>query len=246
MNVYDFADKLLEKLSEMRKTMENLDVNEGTYAYISNLLIDNEILPDYERLNLLRIEKSDELASKHRLKGNELFRDRKYFQALCSYNESLCFAPPDSEAMGLGFANRSAVYLEIGEFNHCRTNIKLAKQFKYPSKSFYKLDRREQSCLQQNNVKPKLYDSLRLARKPNPKYPFIADCLKLKRNLSFGRHIVTSSNLKTGEIIAIERPFSALLLPCCATKRCALCLGQFQLDLLPCPCCTLGKNSLSF
>lgn len=243
MNVYDFADKLLEKLSGMRITMENLAVNEQSYDYISNLLTANELFPNYERLNLLKIAKSDEMATKHRLRGNELFRDRKYFQALCAYNESLCFARPDSEAIGLGFANRSAVFLEIGEFGRCRKNIELAKRFKYPEKNFYKLDKREQSCPETNNLKPEECDSLHLTLKPNRKYPFIADCLKMKRNVNFGRHIVTNSELKTGEVIAIEPSFSALLLPSCLAKRCTNCLGQFQLDLLPCPRCTSGKNN---
>lgn len=242
MNVYDFADKLLEKLSEMQITVSDLDVNDETYDYISGLLIDNELLPNYERLKLLRIEKCDELATKHRLRGNELFRDRKYFRALCAYNDSLCFAPPDSEAMGLGFANRSAVFLEIGEFNHCRKNVELAKKFNYPKRNFFKLEKRELSCPEQNKQKPNENGALRLTYKANSKYPFIADCLKLKRSVSFGRHIVTSSNLKTGDIIAIEQPFSALLLPNCTNKRCANCLGQFQLNLLPCSRCTSGKN----
>lgn len=242
MNVYDFADKLLEKLSGMRITVSDLDINGDTFDYINKLLIDNELFPNYERLNLRRIAKSEKLATEHRLRGNELFRDRKYFQALCAYNDSLCFATHDSEVMGLAFANRSAVFLEIEEFNHCRMNIELARRFRYPKKNFFKLEKREQACPEQNIRKQDECDTLRLSHKPSSKYPFIADCLTLNRSVSFGRHIITRSDLKTGDIIAIERPFSALLLPNCASKRCANCLGQFQLNLLPCPRCTSGKS----
>lgn len=241
MNAYGYADKLLEILGNAPV------INDESFTYIKSRLEENQLVPDYSKINMLKREKSDDFAYKYRLKGNQLFRDRKYFNALCAYNESLCYAPTDSESMGLAFSNRSAVYLEVHEFNLCKENIALAKEFKYPNNKFGKLKSREKMCsLKEKEAKPKPKKSspLCLGSKPNPKYPFIMDCLKLRSSSDYGRHIITDRTLQTGEVIAIEKPFSGLLLPSYANKRCTNCLGQFLLNLLPCPLCTLGKYNL--
>lgn len=241
MNVYDFADKLLEKISDKPWTLENLEITSTTFDFIRDRLKENNLLPDYDKFHLFKEKKSDELALNHRLRGNEFFKNRKYFSALCAYNESLCFAEAESEMLGLSYANRSAVFLEIQEFNHCRENIELAKQFKYPETNSNKLHTRERLCGESHEIKTDERKTLRLTNKPNPKYPFVADCLELRCSEELGRHIVTERTLKTGEVIAIERPFGSMLLPNCVVKRCTNCLQQNQLNLLPCTSCTSGK-----
>lgn len=239
MNAYGYADKLLEILCNAPV------INDESFAYIKSRLEENQLVPDYSKINLLKREKSDDVAYKYRLKGNQLFRDRKYFNALCAYNESLCYAPTDSESMGLAFSNRSAIYLEVLEFNLCKENIALAKEFRYPNNKFAKLKRREKMCsLKEKEAKPKKSSPLCLGSKPNPKYPFISHCLKMRSSSDYGRHIITDRTLLTGEVIAIEKPFSGLLLSSYANKRCTNCLGQFLLNLMPCPGCTLGKYNL--
>lgn len=242
-NVHDYADKLLEILSEERLDADSLKITENTFDSVRNLLNNNQLFPNYEGLNLLKIHKSDDLASEHRLRGNLLFNDQKYFSALCAYNDSLCYAELGSESVGLAYANRSAVFLKIQEFDLCQKNVKVAKDFGYPKNLFSKLDTREKIC---NKKKRERNSSevftLQLSNKSNPKYPFMAECLRLKCNSEFGRHIVTETDLKPGEIIAIEKPYCSLLLSNFSAKRCANCLGQIKLNLLPCPCCTSGKT----
>lgn len=242
-NVYDYADTLLEQLSEHPIPTEKFETNKETFLYVRDLLNEKHLFPNYMALNLLKTNKSNEKALKCRMKGNEMFKSRKYFSALCAYNESLCHAESNSEALGIAFANRSAVYLEIGEFDRCRDNIRLAKMFGYPKGKFIKLDQREGICCGRKRKTLKTQqNSLRLSHKPNPKYPFVADCLTLQNNELFGRHIVTSEVLKAGDIIAVEPPFSALLLPSCVNLRCTFCFNQCKLNLLPCPGCTAGKT----
>lgn len=206
------------------------------------MLIQSKLMPCYEKLNLLKKEKSNEIALKCRLKGNELFKDRKYFSALSSYNESLCYSEASTESLGLSFANRSAVYLEIDEIEYCVDNIKLAKASNYPEHQKSKLKARLERCSAKKEEKKIYRHPLSISIKSNKQYPFIADCLRLKRSAEFGRHIITEKALKTGEIIAIERPFSALLLPHHTRTRCTNCLGRFHLNLLPCSGCTHGMT----
>lgn len=57
-------------------------------------------------LNISEIRKSDDSAAKLRIAGNQLYRECKYDEALVSYNESICYAEPKSDQLGMGYANR--------------------------------------------------------------------------------------------------------------------------------------------
>lgn len=82
------------------------------------------------------------------------------------------------------------------------------------------------------------HDFFKLSHPPNPKIPFIAECLELKSEEQFGRYIVTNKRLKPGEIIAIEEPFCKCLLRGENYKYCCNCLNDNSLYLIPCPNCT--------
>lgn len=245
MNVYDYADKLLDKLSDEPLTIDKITVenNQDIFENIRNLLKQHKLLPDYNNLNLSREQKSSELATKHRLKGNELFKDRKYFSALCDYNVSLCHAETNSDDLGLAFANRSAVFYEIGEFRLCKENINLAKEFGYPSNKLKKLERRERKCHSRLKGKLRELSLLQITRTTRTKYPFVTDCLRLGDNSEYGRHIVTDCDLNIGEIVAIDRPYCGLLLTEFHNKRCTNCLRQFKMNLVPCAKCTSGEEN---
>jgi hypothetical protein len=160
----------------------------------------------------------------------------------------LCYAPPDSEEIALAYANRSLVYFELGHFEKALQNIQLAKDHNYPKNLIEKLNEREAQCLEVlNNVtthKPSQeLESIR-AKHLNLKIPgnkkmpyYIADCLELKKNVQFGRHIVTNQDLKVGTVLAIEEPFSKIVLAHVRYERCANCLAKNHLNLLPCDSC---------
>lgn len=241
MNVYDFVDKLLDKLSNVPTTIDKISIgnNKETFDNVKDLLKDCE---PFENLDLSGNKKSKDLSTKHRLKGNELYEQKKYFSALCAYNQSLCYAENGSEDLGLAFANRSAVYFEINEFDLCKENIKLANENGYPSSKFEKLAKREKNCFKGIKTNVRKQNLLQITQRPNMKYPFIADCLKLKDDEEFGRHIVTDKSLNTGEIVAIDRPFCSILIAKCRVTRCTNCLCQCKMNLFPCRNCASGKK----
>ncbi len=67
----------------------------------------------------------------------------------------MCFAPSDTDAVGLAFANRSAVYSEMGYYEKALENIELARNNNYPSVKLNKLKEREDQCLDKMSNKPK-------------------------------------------------------------------------------------------
>jgi SET and MYND domain-containing protein 4 len=196
--------------------------------------------------------KSDAKAEKLRAEANRHYVQKDFYDALLKYNESLCFAEAESENMGLAYANRSAVYIEMRLFDKCLRNIELAKLNHYPEKNLEILNKRASKCAEmakQQKVESgqdDVWSCFQLSHPPNGKLPFIADCLELKSDMKYGRHIVTNRLLNVGDIIAIEEPAFKVIkadsrYSTCfesnAFQRCANCLHENLLSLIPCPSC---------
>lgn len=201
--------------------------------------------------------KSTEKSNSLRIEGNKFYSERNFHAALLKYNESLCHAKPASENVGLGYANRSAVYFEMKLYEICIKNIDLARRHQYPEKNFEILLKREEKCKEcirdQKPFKPP--DSknfFKLSYEAHKKLPFIVNCLEVKCNEKYGRHIITNQSLKVGDIIAIEKPFCAVLLSeskfieipeSNIYQQCSNCLKDNALDLIPCSTCCKGNSN---
>jgi SET and MYND domain-containing protein 4 len=110
-------------------------------------------------------------------------------------------AERDSVERSHAYANRSAVYLEVKEYQLCLDNIQLARNSGYPVEKLQTLKDREEKCknMMESEVKSDDDDPwnfFKLSYPANEKIPFIADCLELKKNEKFGRHIVTNRGKK--------------------------------------------------
>ena len=73
------------------------------------------------------MSKNNKEAEKCRAAGNKLFFQGNYCEAILAYNHSLCYAETGSEAVGLGYGNRSAVYFRLEEYELCLSSIEMAK-----------------------------------------------------------------------------------------------------------------------
>lgn len=197
--------------------------------------------------------KSNEKSEALRVEGNKFYSQRNFFKAVLKYNESLCFAEPESENVGLAYANRSAVYYEQRLYDRCLRNIELAKSQHYPENNFGILDKREEKCkeMMMKEIRKSLdpWNFYKLSYPPNKKIPFIVDCLELKSSEKFGRYVVTNRSLKVGDIVSIEKPFCSVLLSeskfhaipdSNIYQRCTGCLRDNGLDLIPCISCSKG------
>ena len=190
--------------------------------------------------------KSSDKSKALRCEGNDFYKQRKFFDALLKYNESLCFAENGTENAGHAYANRSAIYLEMKLFDECLNNIQLAFSHNYPEKNFDVLKKREEKCREmmknQSKKRPARDDDFfKLSHPQNKKVPTIVDCISLQVNKKYGRHIVTNRSLAVGDIIAIDEPFSKILKKEFLHQRCCQCFKSNNFDLLPCSGCTEGK-----
>jgi hypothetical protein len=129
----------------------------------------------------------------------------------------------------------------------------MAKANSYPEKNFHILDKRKEKCnemMKNENKENKTddpFDFIKLSYDSNPRLPFVVDCLELKHSDRFGRYIITNRDLNVGDILAIEEPHFKILksdsrYDSCHEmnkyQRCAVCLQDNLLDLIPCSMCT--------
>lgn len=159
--------------------------------------------------------KSNFFAVIYRETGNRHFQKREYFESLMQYNRSLCCAI-GNEAISMAYANRSAVYMKLNHFNLCLENIQLARDNNYPREKMEKLDKREKECKE-------------LMKK-----------LELRKDKK-GVHVITTRDLSTGDILAIEEPTFAMLYHRSRLHRCNFCIKDSLMNMIPCTGCAMGK-----
>jgi SET and MYND domain-containing protein 4 len=189
--------------------------------------------------------KNSKKAETFRNEGNSEFRQSKFYEALISYNKSLCHAENNSEKLGLAYANRSAVYLEMKQADKCLENIELARANKYPNEA--RLRERQQKAenlkkTQREDPENDPANFFKLSYPPNEKHPSIANCLEIHRNDQFGRHVVTKRALNPGDIVCCEPMIVKTTFGRGNYKRCRNCLKSNYLNLIPCDKCSMGKS----
>lgn len=194
----------------------------------------------------MSVNKSADKADIWRNDGNESFNKGDFLEALVAYNKSLCHAPPGSQQLGLAYGNRSAVYLKAKMFRKSLQNVQLAREHGYPTDKLAKLNEREQKCLKlmEQNVETDRLSFFKLSHPANEKIPFIASCIKLRESEKFGRYVITTSDLKPGDIIAIDEPIYKFVDVEVRQRRCAHCMKSNELSLIPCESCADSKFEL--
>lgn len=179
-------------------------------------------------------------ADEFRLKGNAFYAKQKYFEALVNYNKSLCFAPPESEKAALVYANRSAVYLENKLYEKCLVNIERAELLNYPNPEILQ-KRRERCHDEKNNNDPRFKrHKFELSYLPHKKFPFMVECLELRKDEIGIPHVFATQDLHVGDIVAFSEPVTPVLRANNIGLRCSFCLKDNLFDLYPCPTCTQG------
>lgn len=71
--------------------------------------------------------------------------------------------------------------------------------------------------------------------------PSFVDCLELQVDDVYGRKIVTNRDLKTGDVVAIEKPFFKSLDNNSTSFRCLNCLKSLPKEVIDCKSCKSAK-----
>lgn len=179
--------------------------------------------------------KADKKSNELREKGNVAFNLKKMIRSLTFYNKSITFAV-SKKTRALGFANRSAVYFELGRFQECLQNIEWARKNGYPKDKMEKLDVREMKCRESMENKDEeidLWDFIKMSYPANEKIPWIVDCVELQKNKK-RQGIYAKTDLKSGDIISIEKPLFHFQDEEVYYRRCCNCFKVNMMNLIPC------------
>lgn len=193
--------------------------------------------------------KSDKIADMMRIKALISFKKGDYHECLMQLNKSLCLACPNSPVSALIFKNRADVFFDLNFYDKCLNNLTLARSCNCVviKEDLKELEEKCMENLDKQVIVENPWDFFKLSRQSNPKVPFVIDCLEVRRDECYGRHIIATRDLAAGEILAIEKPFFKFLKidredteypETNSYNYCATCLSDNYLDLISCPACT--------
>ncbi|KAJ8935005.1 hypothetical protein NQ318_012657 [Aromia moschata] len=103
-------------------------------------------------------------------------------------------------------------------YNCAYADIDRALRNKYPDHLHKKLaNRKEQAnslkALKDDRNSTRYYRPAPVISKKNQLIPVAADCVEIKKDETFGTHIVTTRNVKEGEVISVEAPYIKNIYP---------------------------------
>jgi MYND finger len=236
MDSYNEFHRFFSRDKRQMKLFEALPDTSSKVRCIQSFLMEKNKVPKVE----FRHPKNDAESKLHRDAANKLFKQRKFVDALVGYNRALCFAAV--EGLSFGYANRSAAYFELELYEECLENIHLARDAGYPTHLLSKLVLRETKCREAMGRRS-VADNRRkyqpkLSYPVSAENPSLADSIELVVNEKYGRHFIAKRKLKVGDIVVLDRPYQVYLINDHCYEKCANCLAEKQLNLIPCPGCT--------
>lgn len=196
------------------------------------------------------MKKDSILAIRFMLRGNYLYEKRRYCEALLSYNRSLCFAEPETLLPSLCYGKRALVYFDLKEYELCLANIELSIESRVLEEGAVNLDDLKSLCLELIEThKPKPDDDpknfFKLSFPSNKLLPCLSDCVELREDEKFGRHLISNRDLDVGDIVAITDFSFVFFSRRAVLHHCSNCAkSSMKLSLIPCMGCADGKLSV--
>uniref|UniRef100_A0A182VEP4 Uncharacterized protein n=1 Tax=Anopheles merus TaxID=30066 RepID=A0A182VEP4_ANOME len=104
-------------------------------------------------------------------------------------------------------------------FEDCLENIRLARESNYPGEKLNQREKEVKNALAKarnknassSKVTPDVVEEPELSYAAKENAPQVANCLELRKNEQYGRHVVTTRKLNVGDVVMIERPFVTVL-----------------------------------
>lgn len=159
----------------------------------------------------------------------------KYYEALVALNKNSIAAAGDAEVLSKVFQEKAQIYYKLGHHEHCLSCLEKLKRISDTDETATRLED-ETSSAQDNNsstlISKNIFEHFfKLSHPPHPSLPFIVDCLELRENDDFGKHVITTRDLKAGDVIAIEKSYFHFVSPHAIFERCFNCFRSNKLDL---------------
>ncbi|KAK7073075.1 hypothetical protein SK128_000179 [Halocaridina rubra] len=245
-------------LADRYKQLENLD---DKFTFMWNL---PEVQEYAKPPEVLPVVKDEDVAERLKTEGNILFKKKDFEGALMIYNIAIAFTPHPElclskenlkintsdvnkfKTLGCCYANRSAVFLTMMDYEKCLRDIDLAFEYGYPDLLKSKLLERKERCLvaqKQMTEDGKLATNIQTAMRKAPvleKYsdtvPGFSSALQLTYSELEGRHVIATRNIHPGEVLVVEESHCTDFIIKSSELHCSICLVKCN-NPLPCPNC---------
>lgn len=140
--------------------------------------------------------------------GEQLLSMVEYVKAIKELSRCIYFAKPHSSAIGHAYAKRAICYYHLRMANECMADICMAKSIL----PYEAVEVMAVQCIKLVDFNidpiPIIKRPLALSFKEHDKFPGIANCLDIRMNDDHEPYVITKSDLKIGQTILIEQPFS--------------------------------------
>lgn len=214
--------------------------NRSTAMYVDYFADSGINSTDLDGKRFKSIPKSDVLSNRLREEGNIEFAARNWTNAIKAYNYALCFAENDSETLCHAYANRSACFFELDQFESCHKDIKLATDTAECSDELKQMiNQHQKDCddfIGNDNPIENTVHTPKLVFEPNEEFPCFANVLQLDRQTKFGYRITAKNDIDVGQRIFMEESMVSTLIND-QYMRCSVCLTRHN-NLIPCEKCT--------
>lgn len=192
----------------------------------------------FSKLLFERVGKSAVKSRVFRETGNFHFRNGDLWKAITSYSESIAHAPTDTPELFLALGNRAAALLRLNLAKESLVDVERALFLDIPEEFRSKMMDRRKRCM-------KLIESSRRIRTGcgnmilptrNSAIGSASAAVDIQNHGIFGRALIACDDVKTGEVLIIEKPYSSILVPNHLYTHCRQCFVR-SFNLIPCSNC---------
>lgn len=222
----------------IKKDFAELKSDASRVNFVYDLLTFRDLLPQPHWLTIPKNSKVC-LTSVEQARNYAQIKDN--LNALKAYNKALCFAS-DGQTKAEIYRARSQIYWSMNYYMFCVENIDLALNGNWSDLLKEKMQKRKTECLDLiKNGKDEFVNfgnaetsDVQLSYAASKTIPCAVECLSIGQNKSFGKHIFTRKDLHPGDVLMIEKPFSAVLNKNSTYSHCTHCLKNNFFNLKPC------------
>lgn len=165
-----------------------------------------------------------------------------FVNALEEINKGLCFAPNDTDSLGIFYSNRAHVLADMDLYSEALRSLQLATDNHYPSCKLHEIESKREIYKQKleqmgGNQKEHKF-RMSLSHPACPRNPSVISDIHVANNSTYGRHLIADRDLEVGDVICIEEAYVKCIQPQQRYKRCTHCLAEVPHLLIPCTGCT--------
>ncbi|CAG0884288.1 unnamed protein product [Cyprideis torosa] len=247
----DLIKSVESSLEERSKEFAALSSDVDRFAFVWQL----PFVKDFEITKWKNpFRKNNRRADEARTEGNTSYRSGQYYEALICYNASILHAEIPSKELSLALSNRSAIFKQWDMFEETLIDVNWAldswvtEHKKECPELFTKLTNRKEECeeaIKQRSEKAK--EEMQKGRRPFPPplpslgsqnslVPSANQAVEMRISPLRGRHLVASTDIRPGEILFVERPYSRVILPDSMLDFCQRCINKVFGPPRPFPC----------